>query len=50
MEDGRLTTREWIHKLVDVIEDEKDLDIVKWLVQQYAARSLNNKHKEEKNT
>lgn len=40
------TTREWIHKLVDVIEDERDLEAVKWLLQRYAARALNNKYRE----
>lgn len=45
-EDG-MTTKEWIHKLVEAIEDEGDLATVKWLVQQVAARSLNRKYKEE---
>ena len=47
-EDG-MTTKEWIHKLVEAIEDEGDLVTVKWLVQPYAARSLNKKYEEEKN-
>ena len=45
-EEGK-NTRAWIHKLVDVIEDESDLEAVKWLVQPYAARALNNKSREE---
>lgn len=45
-EDGK-TTREWIHKLVDLIEDEGDLDALKWLTQRCAARSLNNRYREE---
>ena len=44
-EDG-MTTKEWIHRMVDAVEDE-DLDTLKWLVQQVAARSLNRKYKEE---
>jgi hypothetical protein len=47
-EDG-MSNREWIHKLVDMIEDEGDLAMVKWLVQPYAARALNKKYKEEQN-
>lgn len=43
----RLSTREWIHKMVDMIQDEGDLAMVKWLIQPYVARSLNKKHKEE---
>lgn len=38
--------RELIHRMVDAVEDE-DLDTLKWLVQQVAARSLNRKYKEE---
>ena len=45
-EDG-LSMREWVHKLVDMIEDEGDLAMVKWLLQPYAARSLNRKYREE---
>ncbi len=44
-----LSTREWIHKMVDMIEEEGDLVMVKWLLQPYAARSLNKKYKEEEN-
>lgn len=46
MNSTKLTTREWLHKMIDQIDDEKDLDMLKWLTQPYAARSLNNKHKE----
>lgn len=42
-----LSTREWIHRLVDVVEDERDLETLKWMAQQVAARSLNRKYKEE---
>ena len=42
-----LSTREWIHKMVNMIQDEGDLAMVKWLMQPYVARSLNKKHKEE---
>lgn len=42
-----MSDREWIHKLVDMIEDKGDLAMVKWLLQPYAARSLNNKYREE---
>lgn len=38
--------RELIHRMVDAVEDA-DLDTLKWLVQQVAARSLNRKYKEE---
>lgn len=47
METARLSTKEWIHRLVDVIEDEGDLETAKWLLQPYAARSLNKKYMEE---
>ena len=42
-----MTTREWLHRMIDLIEDEGDLDMLKWLTQPYVARSLNKKHKEE---
>lgn len=42
-----MSTRAWIHRLVDVIEDEGDMEMVKWLLQPYAARSLNKKYREE---
>ena len=45
-EDG-MSNREWAHKLVDLIEDEGDLAMVKWLLQPYAARSLNKRYREE---
>ena len=44
-----ISTREWVHRLVDIIEDEGDLAMVKWLLQPYAAKSLNKKHEEENN-
>lgn len=42
-----MTTREWLHRMIDLIEDEGDLDMLKWLTQPYVARSLNKKYKEE---
>lgn len=42
-----LTTREWLHKMIDLIEDGGDLDMLKWLATPYMARSLNKKYKEE---
>lgn len=42
-----MSNRDWAHKLVDMIEDENDLAMVKWLLQPYAARSLNKKYREE---
>ena len=48
MEEG-LTTREWLHRMIDLIEDEGDLDMLKWLTQPYVARSLNKKYKEAMN-
>ena len=49
MNETCMTTREWLHKMIDQIEDEKDLDMLKWLTQPYAARSLNKRYKEEQN-
>lgn len=46
MEKGR-TNREWLHEMIDMIEDEGDLAMVKWLVQPYVARALNKRYKEE---
>lgn len=43
-----MSNREWIHKMVDMIEDEGDLAMVKWLLQPYVARSLNKRYKEER--
>ncbi len=40
-----MTDREWIHKLVEVIDDEY-LDDVKWMIQVFAAKSLNKKLKD----
>lgn len=42
-----MSTREWIHRMVEMIEDEGDLAMVKWLLQPYVARSLNRKYREE---
>lgn len=42
-----MSNREWIHKMVEMIEDEGDLAMVKWLLQPYVARSLNKKYREE---
>ena len=44
--ENAMTLREWIHRLVDVVDDG-DLDAVKWLVQPYAARALNKRYREE---
>lgn len=48
MNSTKMTTREWLHRLIDLIEDEGDLETLKWLTQPYAARSLNKKYKEAK--
>ena len=47
-EDG-MSNREWARKLVDMIEDEGDLAMVKWRLQPYAARSLNKRWREATN-
>lgn len=44
---AQLTDREWIHRLVDVIDDAY-LDEVKWLVQPFAAKSLNEQMEDRK--
>lgn len=44
-----MTTKEHVIRLVEAIEDEDDLEMVKRLVQGYAARSLNKRYKEETN-
>lgn len=44
-----MTNREWLHKMIDLIEDEGDLAMLKWLMQPYAAKSLNKKYREERN-
>ena len=46
--DSGMTKKEWMHKLVDVIDNEYDQDTVIWLLKAYAARSLNHKNKEDK--
>ncbi len=48
MEKGR-TNREWLHEMIDMIEDEGDLAMVKWLVQPYVARALNKRWREATN-
>lgn len=49
MDETCMTTREWLHRMIDLIEDEGDLEALKWLTQPYVARSLNNRYKEERN-
>lgn len=49
MNETCMTTREWLHRLIDLIEDEGDLEALKWLTQRCAARSLNKKHMEGTN-
>lgn len=39
--------RAWLHRYADLI-DEADLPEVKMVMQQYAARALNKKYREEK--
>lgn len=39
--------RAWLHRYADLI-DEADLTEVKMVMQQYAARALNKKYREEK--
>ena len=40
------SARTWIHRYADLI-DEADLPEVKMVMQQYAARALNKKYREE---
>lgn len=42
-----MTDREWNHRLVEAV-DEKYQAALKWVLQQYAARSLNEKYEREK--
>lgn len=44
-----MTTKDYIIRLVEAIEDENDMETVKRLVQGYAARSMNKRYKEEAN-
>lgn len=39
-------TRRWLHRYAEII-DESDLPEVKMVMQQYAARALNKKYREE---
>ena len=41
-----ISTRSWLHRYVDLI-DEADLPEVKMVMQQYAARAMNKKYREE---
>ena len=47
MEEGIISNREWLHRYVDLI-DEADLPEVKMIMQQYAARAINKKYREER--
>ena len=47
MNETCMKTREWLHRMIDLIEDEGDLEALKWLTQRCAARSLNNRYREE---
>lgn len=41
-----ISTRSWLHRYADLI-DEADLPEVKMVMQQYAARAMNKKYREE---
>ncbi len=43
-----MTTKKYIMKLVEAIEDEEELKLVQELVQGFAARSLNRKYMKER--
>lgn len=43
-----MTTKDYIIRLVEAIEDENDMETVKRLVQGYAARSMNKRYNDEK--
>ena len=47
MEESVISNREWLHRYADLI-DEADLMEVKTVMQQYAARAMNKKYKEER--
>lgn len=47
MEEEMINTRKWLHRYADLI-DEADLMEVKMVMQQYAARALNKKYREDK--
>lgn len=46
MEEGIISNREWLHRYADLI-DEADLMEVKMVMQQYAARAMNKKYRED---
>lgn len=46
MEESVISNREWLHRYADLI-DEADLMEVKMVMQQYAARAMNKKYREE---
>ena len=47
MKETVINNREWLHRYADLI-DEADLMEVKMVMQQYAARAMNKKYKEER--
>lgn len=42
-----ISTRSWLHRYADLI-DEEDLPDVKMVMQQYVARAMNKKYREER--
>lgn len=46
MEESVISNREWLHRYADIIE-ESDLPEVKMVMQQYAARAMNKKYRED---
>lgn len=46
MGNGVISNREWLHRYADLI-DEADLPEVKMVMQQYVARAINKKYREE---
>lgn len=48
MKEANDNDRAWLHRYADLI-DEADLEDVKMVLQQYAARALNRKYREECN-
>lgn len=47
MKETVINNREWLHRYADLI-DEADLMEVKMVMQQYAARAMNKKYREER--
>lgn len=47
MNSTKLTTREWIHKMVDEV-DEAYLKTLLWAVQSFVTASVENKKEEQK--